>query len=292
MVSTNRTNTSEIIGKSKVVPRSRVDEKYSRPVDLPPLVPPLLSGAADIYGLVVFLEKYEQYVNRGGQIPLRQCIASAILEDMQVFQNASISTQANLQKALMQYYCPEDKSKALSILKNVKCPQCESMTSFNKQRYKQYVRTFLTIMGICAHMCPPLKECLKVLVKNTQPPELSSYLRTGGLEDTSYSTVRQMLSEAVDKFFAAHKIVQANRVSSKPRSAYGTSGAPNARRPPSDINPNQVKRWPREMCLGCGHVTNPPHRRRDCPYRHCEGWQANGVPSAPISIPPVALCTH
>jgi hypothetical protein len=51
------------------------------------------------------------------------------------------------------------------------------------------------------------------------------------------------------------------------------------------------KRWSRDICLGCRHVTNPPHRRHDCPYREFPGWCAHGIPTAPLPIPKVALLT-
>jgi len=43
--------------------------------------------------------------------------------------------------------------------------------------------------------------------------------------------------------------------------------------------------WPSEVCLGCGHATNPPHRRWQCPHRLLPGWCAKGGCNPPLVIP-------
>ena len=53
--------------------------------------------------------------------------------------------------------------------------------------------------------------------------------------------------------------------------------------------------WARDMCLGCGHVTTPPHRRAQCPHKSVSGWLATGVPRAPLRLPSrstVSAITH
>jgi hypothetical protein len=44
----------------------------ARAVYLPSVAPPLLSLNADMHGLIVFLERFQQYQNLGGTIELRQ----------------------------------------------------------------------------------------------------------------------------------------------------------------------------------------------------------------------------
>jgi hypothetical protein len=78
-----------------------------------------------------------------------------------------------------------------------------------------YVRRFHMIMGICQQRRPSTRDCIKLLIRNTQPPELSNHLL--------------QLSVA--------------------------------------------------------------HRRRNCPYRECQGWCAKGGPSDPIRLPTVAMLT-
>jgi hypothetical protein len=40
----------------------------------------------------------------------------------------------------------------------------------------------------------------------------------------------------------------------------------------------------RNMCYGCGHITNPPHRRMDCPHKDEHGWCAIGIPKGPMIL--------
>ncbi len=39
-----------------------------------------------------------------------------------------------------------------------------------------------------------------------------------------------------------------------------------------------------KMCIGCGHVTSPPHHRFECPYKHLPGYCAKGACTSPISL--------
>jgi hypothetical protein len=54
--------------------------------------------------------------------------------------------------------------------------------------------------------------------------------------------------------------------------------------PPAE---SKKPRWDANVCLGCDHVTTPPHRRVNCPHKNVQGWMARGGPPSPL--PGVAL---
>jgi hypothetical protein len=39
-----------------------------------------------------------------------------------------------------------------------------------------------------------------------------------------------------------------------------------------------------QKCYGCGHVTTPPHRKKDCPHKERPGWGAPTVMTKPLLL--------
>jgi hypothetical protein len=39
-----------------------------------------------------------------------------------------------------------------------------------------------------------------------------------------------------------------------------------------------------QKCYGCGHVTTPPHRKKDCPHKERSGWDAPTVMTKPLLL--------
>jgi hypothetical protein len=280
--------------------------------------PPRLTIGTNLHGLLIFLEKYETYSDVGGTVELSKCIEASLLTSLKLLEPFEVRNNAELKRLLYKSYCPSDSTITLAYLRNEKCPYAESMTTFNKDKFFKYMKTFSMIMTVCSDRCPRSKDCMRVFLANTHPPELANYLRAKGVESETAETMMVCVPPMVRNFESCFAIMQANAPvrASVPRStgavAGGGGSATHAPRPkPAIVNvvaqpapapsaahgaPTSAavqprRTWPPNMCLGCGHVTNPPHRREACPYRNCPGWCARGIPTAPIPLPTVSLLT-
>jgi hypothetical protein len=262
------------------------------------LMPPYLSLGADLHGLVVFLENYEAYAAVGSQaVEMRCCIEGSLLQDMLVREPFDPSNLMELRTALYKHYCPDNHSVASWWLQNEKCPQCDCMKTFSQGSYMRYVRRFRMIMDICRPKLPPTEYCIEILVRNTQPAEISNFLERCCIQGTPYESLMTEIQSAVELFETSWKVMEACRpqqfqssiANRNHRSRAHVFSVTQPTNVPTTPLTDQPKRtWARDMCLGCGHITNPPHRRHNCPYRECQDWHAHGVPMAPIRIPPVA----
>jgi hypothetical protein len=281
------------------------------PVLITSLTPPALARDASLHAYLTFIEKYQLYATQGGHVEMRNCVDQSFLQDLLNKELFNPYNPLELQAAFYRHYCPRHVNVTLALLNAEKCPRCDSIDTFSMSRYMQYVRRFHMIMSICQQRRPSTRDCIKLLIRNTQPPELSNHLQQLSVADSSYETMVPRIAQECEEVEACTKFMKTIR-SDKPKvhSAGGGAGGANhqQRSKPPMVNivqsstgpadtpatetPVQPKRtWSRDMCLGCGHVTNPPHRRRNCPYRECQGWCAKGVPSAPIRLPTVAMLT-
>jgi hypothetical protein len=266
------------------------------------LNPPHLSSSADLHGLVRFIDEYETYVAVGGQIAMSCCIDGSLLLHLVAVEPFNASNQMEMRRALYKSYCPKHITVTSWWLQNEKCPRCDNMNTFIQGLYLRYVRRFCILMDICQRKLPSTENCLKILVRNTQPAELSNYLSDCSIQETPYESVMTSIERAVQEFETSRKVMEALRHqqskrkiadhSQRPRrqvfSPDQPSTVPVANSSTTPLSYQPKRTWARDMCLGCGHITDPPHRRRDCPYRECQDWHAHGVPVAPIHIPPVA----
>jgi hypothetical protein len=284
------------------------EDMSARAVMVPSIHPPRLYENAKLRDLIKFLDLFRSYQNMGGTFELYQCLDNGILDSI-IARNPSldVSDRTELEKVLFRKYCPKDVSLVMVELKNERCPPCSDVAAFNEYAYMKFVRIFLSIMHVCGEYTPPVKECVKMLLKNTQPVELANYLRNRYLTEASYPNLVMVIETAVEQFKLMHAVVHASRnvfPTVKPAHQKATPNVQGGKPaivnaavavpPVANANANaqdKSKRWPKDMCLGCGHVTSPPHRRHNCPYREFSGWCATGIPTNPLPLPKVALLT-
>jgi hypothetical protein len=251
-------------------------------VYLPSQQPPRLSTGTSIYGFIGFVEQFSHYTRTGGSASLTNCIDASFLDDLQLIEQFDVRNELDLKKVLHKKYCPSDSTITLDVLRREKCPPCDSMATFEVDKYMRYVRTYVQIMVICSEKCPSNKECMKVLLRNTQPKELANFMRGKGLEDLQGDSLLNAISTAVRAFDAANALIRANRGSKPPPKSTGgwgshggnggSHGGNGGQRPPKPAVVSVVqstpstaatstpaanapsKRWAKEMCLGCGHI--------------------------------------
>jgi hypothetical protein len=215
---------------------------------------PYLSLDSTLHDLIKFLDKHK-WCQQWARVEMWRWIEPGLLKKLLTDDaDLDICINSDLERALCNNYCPGDVTATLSLLKAEKSPKCKSPAAFKAKKYLDYVQTFAGIMQVCAAKCPTVNQCVDVLLGSTQPVELSRYLRIKGPYETSASNLVLTFAEHVHQY-------DLERLSNPP------------------------KRWPKNMCLGCGHVMSPPHRRDCCPYHMLPGWCAHGVPSEPVTIP-------
>jgi hypothetical protein len=283
------------------------EDMSARAVTVPSIQPPrLYHENPKLRDLIGFLDRFRSFQNLGGTLELYHCLDIGILDSVIARNpNLDVSDSTELEKVLLRKYCPKDVSLVMVELKNERCTPCSDVAAFNEYAYMKFVRIFLSIMQVCGEHTPPVKQCLKMLLKNTQPVELANYLRNRYLKEASYPNLLAVIETAVEQFKLMHAVVHASRnvfPTVKPAQQNVTpnvqGGKPTivnaavAMPPTANANAqDKSKRWPKDMCLGCGHVTSPPHRRHNCPYREFSGWCATGIPTNPLPLPRVALLT-
>lgn len=290
------------MSKSKSVPENTISQVFVASAR-----PPHLYGDANINKVLKFIEEFTVFRNLGGSVPMIHCVDHALLafilpndltSEFGFLEPVKPLTDVQFFKFLKKYFCPTSVEACSKIFSKI---FCQGDHTFSAAHVSQYISRFQQVVMFCETVLPPAKLIKQYLFANLKSTDFVEFCRLRGLEHSSLDEVFKKLSQAsrdyqgiVSSLPSSFRQSTSSLVSkphfrdSSPRSSTNGSASVAAisATPPSVPTSQSSPRpmWDRNMCLGCGHVTSPPHRRHNCPHKSCSGWLASGIPSRPISI--------
>lgn len=218
------------------------------------------------------------------------------------------SLPAEHQKQILhRLFCPPSMLVAKQALASI---SMESNT-FDKSSVREHLAYVERFIDVCEGVLPDGKELTRLIVESLRPQAFVTWV-------TDHSGLRKrvpQLYDFINDLAAEYDAIvsQASaigyRLESQKRSDSSSGGKPfrpnskfqkkaegavapitagaskaaSAKKPEGS---SKRERWPANMCLGCGYVFDPPHRRDTCPFKSMPGWCKEGVPSSPMILKP------
>ena len=266
------------------------------------LTPPFLNSCNSILSVALFEEKFKMYEMRGGTLHFRECLGDVILLRISRVLSGRLSqkTDEEILEALYEVYKPVEAYDLLAVLRGVKCSMDARSVSIDA--LIKYLVLFTTVVEKAKDVPVNRDEVFNIFIRGLQNEDFGHYLVSSGLK---VKPVKEWLDFAVERaevFRRAQVICQGSSnkakkfssARSEPNPVVASSGPSVAKSVGLGVSTpvvaeQQIKRvWDRDVCLGCGHVSNPPHRRVNCPHKHLSGWRLKGPPPVP-PLPGVAL---
>jgi hypothetical protein len=151
-----------------------------------------------------------------------------------------------------------------------------------------FVNLFVEVLRQCVELGSK-DEIIRIFVNNFSQSHFTDRLKKLGLRTKEYSEWSSFIMRELNYYlecmasFKAFHPVRADTNKQRNNASFSTSNlvAATAQNSRSTSKP---QRRPADMCLGCGHVTNPPHKRNNCPHKGKIGWCADGFPSNPMVV--------
>ena len=277
------------------------DDRHLSQVVVSSLVPPFLGSCSSILQVAIFEEKFKMYSLRGGTLGFRECLGDVVvLRVSRILKEKASSLDAEGWLAgLYEAYKPRGTYELLDILRDIRC---SASGEVNIDALLKYVVLFAVVVEKAKGVPVSRDEVFSIFIRGLKNEEFGEFLVSTGLKALPPKEWLEFVLDRADEFRQAQSICKgaSGRVK-KPfptkfsggqtRSAVGAVAAPPPSRAPSvgvsvpavgsqgSVQDRRV--WNENLCLGCGHVSNPPHRRVNCPHKHLPGWRSRGAPPSP-----------
>ena len=287
---------SNVDGGLNMAPSSRQNLSGMNSAVVAALQPPLLVKCSNIVHVIKFKQRFDLYLNMGGQIPLINCfgqyVAQRLMFKLEKQQTLNTLSNEELFRMLYKTYAPRTAPlawEALQLIKyeNGKANHLEAAPVF------MFVTLFVTVLEHCSELGAK-DEIVRIFMKNLSHMQFSDRLKKMGFKNKDYSEWPEFVLIELEKHLESLASFRAFQPVKSETKSKNSSNLPSpniiaATVQNSSSSPKSL-RWPSDMCLGCGHVTSPPHKRRNCPHKGKVGWCADGVPAAPMVVP-VVTCS-
>lgn len=182
-----------------------------------------------------------------------------------------------LVKCLKRLYRPTNNTLLQLLLKRIvfTCPANE----FSRFALGQHLHLFVDVVQFCGQPMLHNKVLADIVRTSIQVPSFIKYCQSEiQLKLLSYDELLQQLPRA------AMQYEQLVSFTSVLQSRPAAIAAINNRESKSD-GATPKKLWDKDVCIGCGHKTNPPHRRANCPYSKLPGFCRHPkIAHKPISL--------
>ena len=261
--------------------------------------PPTLKTCSSIISLMLFLEEYQHYVNQGGAIKLHVCLSPVVCIRLSRVIPGKIAdaSEDDIVKSLYKVYSPSSAAEFLNVLRSLRC-EMRVGRSFDLDGLLSYTTRFVNIVVKCESLKLSRNVIYSTFLDNMVDLKFKEYLLMYELKDEDYDKWTIIIYELAEHYrvISAEAYVLFGNQSKKsyPKPVAASSPASDSslsvvHSPSSSAvamvaassHGERVLKWSPNVCLGCGHVTNPPHRRVNCPHKSLRGWVAKGGPPSP-----------
>ena len=227
-------------------------------------------------------------------------------------------SEAYLREELILAIIPLTQAKSVEMLQSIKM----TGTHFDRIALEVHVQLFRSAANAMKDKLPVEREIVRIFFNSLKPADFVKHVRQNSDElkvlSVAAAQVLELLpayAEFAERYETMSKSKTGNTpkypkkpapaatptstpsstpavppaassASSPPVAAVTPSGGkPKVTPPSAGSSPPAKDIWSSKMCVGCGHTTNPPHRRHNCPHRGVAGWCANGICRTPITLP-------
>ena len=266
---------------------------------------PMLLTCSSLIEVVEFEEKYNMYLNVGGEVPLVHCFSPFILTRLMsiisistINENNCVHVTANsklytLQTSevfnlLYKLYTPNTAPLAWEVLANVKykSPDPKNPHKLEEGCVFNYVNLFVSVVSRCP-IIGSKDKIINIFYRNFNNSIFTERLRQLGFKELKFTEWSAFIFEEFynyRKSIADYKAFRPPKNHANHNHHQKSSGTPGVVAATVHNGSGSSLQYPRDLCLGCGHKTTPPHFRKNCPHKSKPGWCAKGIPSAPMVL--------
>jgi len=306
--------------EEKQVQRNRYGNQNVQSVYVSSIRPPFLQTCSNILELLKFLDRYDEYNKLGGEIKLVCCLSSVLIEQISFeVKNFGNLSDDKIKELLKDSFKPKNKFEFYYILQELKFYGCQG-NLIDAVKWRQFVKTFNFIVKLCEGYLLSKQEIMNIFLNKIVNEKFRVFLIRSGVKDVDYERFNSFAfscAEEWNQFQISAKLMNINldnRSFDKKKKNFNhrdykinhlnenadhrlnhqdIGHAADDKhdfqrnghiRSNNNINNQHNKAATKNICFGCGHITNPPHKKADCPHKDKEGWGRRSVVDKPLTL--------